>query len=141
MKATSHIEGTAVATTEPDWVSMAVSAWEVRENAHLYGPTAVGASVLSIDGRVFTGCNVEHRFRSHDIHAEVNAIGNMVAHGEKRLIAVMIAAERQRFTPCGACLDWIFQFGGPECKVGYQKKKGGSIEVLTAGELMPHYPE
>jgi hypothetical protein len=37
-------------------------------------------------------------------------------------------------------LDWIFQFGGPECPVGFENEPGGALLLLTAGELMPYYP-
>src|SRR5690242_15496079 len=85
-------------------------AWQVRENAHILGPTKVGCAVLATDGRTFLGCNVEHRFRSHDVHAEVNAITSMISGGASGIRAIAIAAERERFTPCGACMDWIMQF-------------------------------
>jgi cytidine deaminase len=140
MSATPVMDKPASKLTKSEWDNLAKAAWEVRRNAHLYGTTAVGAAVLTSSGLVFMGCNVEHQFRSHDVHAEVNAITTMVAHGEKKLRAVMIAAERDQFTPCGACMDWIFQFGSESCEVGWQKREGGHIEVLTAGELMPHYP-
>jgi cytidine deaminase len=96
--------------------------------------------VLSSSGGIYVGCNVEHRFRSHDVHAEVNALTNMVSAGDDGAVAVVIAAERDRFTPCGGCLDWIFELGGPDCGVGFQGTPNGSIEVLPAKELMPHYP-
>ena len=124
-----------------DWERLARAAWEVRNRAHLYGGTAVGAAAMALGGNIFTGCNVEHRFRSHDVHAEVNAISTMVANGQKQLVAILVAAERKRFTPCGACLDWIFEFGGPDCKVAYQSKQAGQIEIVHAHELMPLYPE
>jgi cytidine deaminase len=60
---------------------LAQAAWSARENAYVIGPTKVGCAVLATDGRIYSGCNVEHRFRSHDVHAEVNAITNMVAAG------------------------------------------------------------
>ena len=41
----------------------------------------------------------------------------MVAAGDGHAVTVFIAAERERFTPCGACLDWIFELGGAECVV------------------------
>src|SRR5467141_3056807 len=116
-------------------------AWRVRENAHVIGPTKVGCAVLTTDGRVFAGCNVEHRFRSHDVHAEVNAITNMVSGGQKDLRAVAIAAERERFTPCGACMDWILQFGAEECQVLAQSAPKGPVKRYTARELMPYYPK
>jgi cytidine deaminase len=110
------------------------AAWAVRDNAHLHGPTAVGVAVLSDQGNVYTGCNIEHRFRSHDIHAEVNALSAMVAAGDGPAVEIVIAADRTQFTPCGSCLDWIFELGGPKCMV----KFGPSI--WYADELMPWYP-
>jgi cytidine deaminase len=124
-----------------DWDRLAKAAWRVRDSAHVLGATKVGAAALCGDGDIFVGCNVEHRFRSHDVHAEVNAITSMVASGCKTLRALLIAAERDRFTPCGACLDWIFEFGGETCLVAYQGQIGGEVVVMTAHELMPFYPE
>jgi cytidine deaminase len=100
----------------------------------------VGAAVLSDDGSMFVGCNVEHRFRSHDVHAEVNALTTMAAHGEHRALAVLVVAERDRFTPCGGCLDWIFELGGPDCVVGFQRSPQAPVSALRADALMPHYP-
>lgn len=120
--------------------ALAQAAWRVRENAHIFGRTKVGAAALSADGEIFVGCNVEHRFRSHDVHAEVNAITSMVTSGRTELIAIVVAADRERFTPCGACMDWIYQFGQASCRVGYQSEPGGKLTVFSAEELMPYYP-
>jgi cytidine deaminase len=119
---------------------MSEAAWKVRDHAHMFGTTKVGAAVTTTDGTIFAGCNVEHRFRSHDIHAEVNAIGSMVAAGHTDLIAVVVVAERERFTPCGACMDWIYQFGGPSCLIGFQSSPDAEITMFRADDLMPYYP-
>jgi cytidine deaminase len=126
--------------TDQEWQALAAAAWQCREHAFVIGNTKVGAAVLCDDGTMFTGCNVEHRFRCHDVHAEVNAITSMVADGHHDLVAILIAAERERFTPCGGCMDWIFQFGGPECLVAYQSQEDGERSVFKAADLMPHYP-
>lgn len=120
---------------------MALEAWKCRENAFVIGNTKVGAAALASDDSLFVGCNVEHRFRAHDVHAEVSAIISMVASGHTNLIALVIAAKRRNFTPCGGCLDWIFQFGGPRCIVGFQSAKTGGLKIFRAKELMPYYPE
>lgn len=125
--------------SKDNWNEMVSQAWKSRENARILGKTKVGAVVLS-KGEIFGGCNIEHKFRSHDIHAEISAISAMVSSGHKKLDAIVIVAERTKFTPCGGCLDWIFEFGGPMCQVGYQTKKNGKITIFTAKELMPHYP-
>ena len=121
------------------WNKLSTSAWSYRQNARVLGKTLVGAAVIS-KGNVFGGCNIEHKFRSHDIHAEISAISSMISSGFKQLDAIIIVAEREKFTPCGGCLDWIFEFGGPECFVGYQTEKDGKIEKFQAKDLMPHYP-
>jgi cytidine deaminase len=116
-------------------------AWQVREHAYLIGPnsTKVGCAALCDSGAVFTGCNVQHRYRCHDIHAEVNAIGSLAASGG-RLIAILIVAERASFTPCGGCMDWIMELGDPSTQVGFQSDPEGPVETWLASELMPHYP-
>ncbi len=126
--------------TRDVWAKLSVEAWKARDNAFIFGKTKVGAALMSTDGRIFVGCNVEHIFRSHDIHAEVNAISSMVAAGSQKVIAILVAAERERFTPCGACMDWIFQHGGVACVVAFQAKPDAELHIYEAHELMPHYP-
>jgi cytidine deaminase len=123
-----------------DLPRMAATAWEVREHAHLHGKTAVGAAVLSRQGNIFSGCNVEHRFRSHDVHFEVNALTTMIAAGDGPAVVVLIVAQRDNFTPCGSCLDWIFELGGPECVVVFQGSPDADPQIWLAHQLMPHYP-
>jgi cytidine deaminase len=121
---------------------MAELAWQVRENARLLagGKTKVGCVVLAEDGRLFHGANIQHQFRSHDIHAEIAAIAAMVSSGAKKAVAVLIAAERELFTPCGACMDWIMEFGGAACILAVQSGHGHPMRLYSAGQLMPYYP-
>src|SRR6476659_8634265 len=123
--------------TEAQLSSLVGAAWRVRENAFVFGQTKVGAAVLTSDGPIVVGCNVEQRYRSHDVHAEVNAITSMVAGGYTQLVAIIVGAERERFTPCGSCMDWIYQFGGPSCLVGYQSRPDSEVTIFKAHDLMP----
>jgi cytidine deaminase len=123
-----------------DWDRLAHCAWDVREHSRVHGKTMVGAAALSAQGNIHVGCNVEHRFRSHDVHAEVNALTTMASVGDGPAVAVLVASPRERFTPCGGCLDWIFELGGPHCLVAFQSTPGGPIATFRADELMPHYP-
>jgi cytidine deaminase len=120
--------------------ALSSAAWKARGRARIHGPTRVGCAALGSDGLIFSGCNIEHRFRSHDIHAEVNAISSLVANSDATLHAILIAAERERFTPCGSCLDWIFEIGGGDCLVISEKREGISAHEYYARELMPFYP-
>ena len=115
-------------------------AWVVRQHARVMGKTRVGCAVLSAEGNITSGCNVEHRYRCHDIHAEVNALSSLVAQGDSLALGVLVVAERTKFTPCGSCMDWIFELGGPECWVGFQPSRQTDVVWYRAVELMPHYP-
>lgn len=64
----------------------------------------------------------------------------MINNGEEKLIAIFIVAVREKFTPCGTWLDWIFQFGGPDTLILTQNHKESDIKRYSAKELMPHYP-
>src|SRR5262249_29433459 len=121
-------KGPAMALSESQIEELVRLAWSVRERAYVLGPTKVGCAVMTHEGEMFAGCNVEHKFRSHDVHAEVNAITTMVGAGRRDLVAVAIAAERELFTPCGACLDWIFQFGSGCCQVIVQSAPDGPVK-------------
>ena len=121
-------------------LELAEKAWIVRENSSIVGKTKVGAALLSSEGNIYVGCNVEQKYRNHDVHAEVNAITNMIASGDKTFKAIVVVSERDHFTPCGSCLDWIFQFGGENTIVAFQKERNSKIKRYTARELMPYYP-
>lgn len=128
-------------TDNINWEKLSINAWKVRESAYIFGDTKVGAALLDENNRIITGCNIEHKYRSHDIHAEVNAISQMVSTGATKIIAILIVADRKFFTPCGSCMDWIIQFGGKDVIVGFQSKPNSDITKFTANQLMPYYPE
>lgn len=120
--------------------ALSSAAWKARSHARILGATAVGCAALTDGGEIYTGCNVEHRFRSHDIHAETNTLGNLVAAGGATCVRILVVAERDNFTPCGSCLDWVFEIGGPDCQVGFQASTAANITWWAASDLMPFYP-
>lgn len=122
-----------------NWNNLSKAAWTVRDNAFIFGDTKVGCAIMSEKGAIYSGCNIEHIFRI-SIHAEVNAISNMISSGEIKFSHILVVAEREYFTPCGACMDWIIQHGGNNCIVGFQNSRSGNVQSFFASELMPHYP-
>jgi cytidine deaminase len=71
----------------------------------------------------------------------VNTITSMVSRGCKTFRLMLIAAERERFTPCGACMDWIMQFAANEdVLILIQARTNGEHKIFRARELMPYYP-
>lgn len=126
---------------EINWKLLSETAWSVRGRAVLApsGKTKVGCAAVDAEGVIGLGCNLQHVFRC-DIHAEVGALSSMVAMGGSRAIAVLVVAEREKFVPCGHCMDWIMELGGPDCIVAFQPKRDAEIVKYKASEVMPHYP-
>jgi len=124
---------------DPEVAALAAAANEARQRARTYGGISVGAAVLTSAGTQHVGCNIEHKFRSHDIHAEVCALAGMIAAGGDRAICVVVASDQSRFTPCGSCMDWIFELGGPDCLIVISSEKT-PMAIWRADQLMPLYP-
>ena len=83
----------------------------VRLNAYApYSDFLVGAAILTLDGETFVGCNVENASFSLTICAERVAAGAAVANA-KRDWAVVAIASRGGVTPCGACRQFLAEFG------------------------------
>jgi cytidine deaminase len=82
-----------------------------RTNAHApYSKFQVGAAVLTADGEIFAGCNVENASYGLTICAERVAVGTAVAAGHKEIVAVAVASSGGH-SPCGACRQVLSEFG------------------------------
>lgn len=96
-----------------DLIAAALAA---RENAHApYSHFRVGAALLTADGRVFSGCNVENATYGLTVCAERVAVFTAIAAGIKprQFTAIAICAGTDHLTPpCGACRQILWEFCG-----------------------------
>ncbi|MCK4622698.1 MAG: cytidine deaminase [Desulfuromonadales bacterium] len=92
---------------------MVAAAKSVSKNSYSpYSNFSVGAAVLTRDGKIFSGCNVENASFGLTICAERNAIFHVLAMGHSHLDAVVVYTPTQKPTlPCGACRQVINEFG------------------------------
>lgn len=82
-----------------------------------YSGFRVGAAVLTEDGRIFAGCNVENASYGLTICAKRNAVFQAVAGGSPRIRAVVIyTPTAEPAAPCGACRQVITEFG-PDAEI------------------------
>ena len=87
------------------------AAVNVRANAYApYSRFLVGAALLTNDGKVVTGVNVENASYGLTMCAERVAVGAAVAAGHRQFSAIAIAS-RGGVSPCGACRQVLAQFG------------------------------
>lgn len=111
---------------------------EMCEKAYApYSGFKVGAALLSEDGRVFTGCNVENATYGATICAERTAAVKAVSEGVTKFAAIAITNAGGGLTyPCGICRQVLSEFADEDMRVILKDKKG-HITVHTLGELMP----
>lgn len=76
-----------------------------------YSNFAVGAAVLTTDGSIFRGCNVENASYGLTVCAERTAIFNAIAAGCMDFVAVALVTSSSAVArPCGACRQVIAEF-------------------------------
>jgi cytidine deaminase len=112
------------------------AAREARENAYApYSGYKVGAAVLAESGNIYSGCNVENGVYPLGQCAERGAIQNMVASGDLKIVALLLATQNAS-TPCGACRQVISEFADSHTPI-YIADTDGIVEETTVGALLP----
>ena len=101
--------------------------------AHAYAPYSnfhVGCAVLTRDGRVLEGVNVENAAYPLGICAERTALSRAVAEGYRPgdFVAAAITA-----SPCGGCRQWLREMGVE--RVVFRNR--GVVVTMTPDELLP----
>ncbi len=101
-----------------------------------YSNFLVGAAVLTEDGMVFTGTNVENASYGLTICAERTAAAAAVAAGHRRIAAVTVATSGAA-SPCGACRQFLAEFGGRMVVVLVDADQPDKVRTFTLDELLP----
>lgn len=92
-----------------------------------YSHFPVGAAVLTDDGAIVSGCNIENASYGLTVCAERVAIFQAIAAGHKEIRAIAVAAPKALgTTPCGACRQVINEF-----------KASADLPVILEGEAGP----
>lgn len=117
-----------------DLVELAIKA---KENAYVpYSNFRVGAALLTKNGKVYTGCNIENASFGATNCAERTAIFKAVSEGEREFEAIAINADTDEMTfPCGICRQVIIEFSR-DMKL-YISNKSGEYKEFSIGELLP----
>ena len=76
----------------------------------------VGAALLSVDGRVFTGVNVENSSLGATICAERTACTQAVSEGVREFTKIAISGNGGEAWPCGICRQFLYEFA-PDLRV------------------------
>lgn len=113
------------------------AAARVREHAFApFSEFRVGAAVLTKDGRMYTGCNVESATYGLTMCAERVALFKAVSEGHREFAQLAVVADTEKPTPpCGACRQVIWELCG-DVPVTLSNP-AGRTETLRMSELLP----
>lgn len=112
-------------------------ALEAREKAYVpYSRFQVGAALLTKDGKIYTGCNVENASYGLTMCAERVVLYKAISEGEKEFAALAVVADTPNpCSPCGACRQVLCEFT-KEMPV-IMGNLQGDILVKTVDQLLP----
>ena len=121
----------------PDQLALYERARAVRERAYVpYSQFPVGAVLVAEDGRTFEGVNVENGSYGLTICAERTACVKAVSEGATRfsVIAVSTHDSARTGSPCGACRQFLSEFG-LDLIVVYRRE--GAVVAEPLSVLLP----
>ena len=113
---------------------------EAREKAYApYSKFKVGAAILTKNGTVFLGCNIENASYGATICAERTAVANMVSSGHTDPVAIAICYNETEFArPCGICRQVLSEFADQnEDLIVLMAKTDGTYQETTLSTLLP----
>lgn len=115
-----------------------VEANKAREFAYVpYSNFKVGAALLSKDGHVFHGCNIENAAYSMTNCAERTALFKAYSDGVTQFDSLVVVADTEGpISPCGACRQVISELCDPEMEVVLTNLKGDILK-LQVKDLLP----
>lgn len=129
-----------------DYTQLLSEAMKARENSYCpYSGFAVGAALLTTDGEIYRGCNVENSSYGATNCAERTALFAAVADGRRRgdFVAIAIAGgpkdgELIPCPPCGICRQALSEFAdAAEFTVLWATGEDVEYEEHTLAELLP----
>jgi cytidine deaminase len=125
-------------TTRPTDADLVDAAREALADAYVpYSEYRVGAALLTGDGTVYTGCNIENANYSNSLHAEEVAIAEAVKNGHADFERIAVSSGvRDGVTPCGMCRQTLAEFCDDDLVVVCDE--GERVSEYTLGELLPN---
>lgn len=116
---------------------------EAREHAYIpYSVFAVGAALLTKDGKVYQGCNIENSAFGPTNCAERTAFFTAVYQGEREFEAIAIVGGKggepisELCAPCGICRQVMSEFCDSDFKI-YLSAGDGKVVTYTLAEMLP----
>ena len=118
-------------------------AMEARDHAYTpYSHFHVGAALLTKEGKVYQGCNIENAAYSPSVCAERTAFFKAVSEGVKEFDAICIVGGKggvvtEYAPPCGVCRQVMMEFCDPETFQIILAVDAKHYDIYTLKEMLP----
>lgn len=109
-----------------------------RQKAYVpYSHFHVGAALITGDGRVYTGCNIENSSYGATNCAERTAIFKAVSEGSRQVSRLAVVCDQdQPCMPCGICRQVIAEFASADFEL-LAASPNGEYKRYAINELLP----
>lgn len=101
-----------------------------------YSKFKVGAALLTDDGLIYKGCNIESVSHTPTCCAERTAFFKAISEGKRNFKAIAISGDTEVCYPCGVCRQVMNEFCNKDFKIYVGNKD--NIEEYTLNDLLPH---
>lgn len=110
------------------------------KQAHVpYSQFHVGAALLTTDGKIYRGCNIENASYGLTNCAERTAIFKAVSEGDKQFSAIAVVGDTDGpISPCGACRQVLAEFCDDQTQIILANLKGDFV-ITNINEILPGY--
>jgi len=107
-----------------------------------YSHFTVGAALLTKNGKLYTGCNIENSAFGPTVCAERVAVFKAVSEGDVEFEMLAVVGGKNGIVegvtpPCGVCRQVLSEFASPDLPVLFVKDRDGNFEEHTLGEILP----
>ena len=128
-----------------DYKQLVKAAYEAQKMAYApYSHWVVGAALLTAEGKIYKGCNIESATFSPTVCAERTAFFKAVSEGERHFASIAIVGNAEGTAmgkadvcpPCGVCRQVMTEFCGGDFEIVLAKSYD-DYAVYTLAELMP----
>ncbi len=110
------------------------------KQAHVpYSHFHVGAALLTTDGKIYRGCNIENASYGLTNCAERTAIFKAVSEGDKQFSDIAVVGDTDGpISPCGACRQVLAEFCDDHTQIILANLKGDFV-ITNINEILPGY--
>lgn len=130
--------------TQEEIADLIVASLDARSMAYApYSHYHVGAALLTLDGKIYQGVNVENASYGATNCAERTAFFKAISEGERRFKAIAISGgmendmPREYAYPCGVCRQVMQELCGPDFQIIVAKDKN-DYKIYELSELLPY---